>query len=371
MTDTRRPARFAATRLDLDVLGEAAEGASPGGSTGGSIWRVSGAATLAAGAVRTPIDGRFDTATERFTIDAGPARIAFEPGGLQPADISPAFGAGYLAGGAATIDARFASAAGGGLTSRATATLDGVSLQTGAFALEGVDGRLAFASLAPLATDGVQSAVARSIVAGVPLSDPEARFSIVSRRGDPSLRLERFTGGLAGGTVAIEDAAIPLDGGAFDLDVALRSIDFATLVDEWSISGLDGEGRFSGVVPVSVGENEVTIADGAIAADGPGVMRVDWGEARNALIGAGDLPVVWMVNLLENFEFSTLSVGLNRPVAGELALDARMIGGNPEYGDVRDHTINIGLEGDLEKILAAVSEGRRLGSDLIRSGLTR
>jgi hypothetical protein len=72
-----------------------------------------------------------------------------------------------------------------------------------------------------------------------------------------------------------------------------------------------------------------------------------------------------MMRALENFQYKELKVTLNRPPDGELALGVVMEGRNPDVLDGYPFRFNINLTGDIEPLLAALQEGRRLTTELL------
>lgn len=356
LADLARPARFAPARLTLDIVGEGPE------------WRGDGAARIAS--LRAPIAARYDAGAARGRARLGPTTLAFADGRLQPGDLSPAFGRGVSATGDATLSATLRTAPGRPIDGAADLAIDRLSLRLPAGSVDRLSGAIALTALNPPATDGAAMFSADRVVVGAPLNDVEARVAIEPAAGGAAARIEWFSGAMAGGRVVIEDAAIPLSDAPFAFAVDVQSVDFARLIEEWSISGLKGEGVLSGRLPIRVGGGDVVVQDGAIAAEGPGVVQVDWGDARQPLASQGQ-QVDLLVRALEDFRYETLSIGVERPLAGELGLAVSMGGANPTVLDGHPFQFNINLEGELEKILAAIREGQTLGSNLIQGGLTR
>jgi hypothetical protein len=117
-----------------------------------------------------------------------------------------------------------------------------------------------------------------------------------------------------------------------------------------------------------VGPDGVAVRDGVLRSQGNGTLRVNWGDAREALLRQNE-NVALMVRTLEDFRYSLLEVQLSRPPDGSLSLRVRLEGHNPAVKDGHPFRFIIAFSGDLEEILAAVREGRRLGGALLKGGL--
>lgn len=358
--DLSRPARFGPALVTLD-----------GGLDGGEdapIWRASGLARLAQGAVRVPISGRVDLASGALRAAAGPTLLRFGAGGVSAAALSPAYAGDLALDGAASLSARIWRSQKGWVEGAAELDLQGLSIDAPDAAVEGLRGTVALSRLLRPATKTPQTVTADRVILGAPLTDATVTFAIDPLRTGSVLRLDSAIAAIAGGALSAENAAIPLGGGPFDLTVGIDGVDLATLVRDWSIEGLSGEGRLSGALPIAVDARGVAIDGGRVAAEGPGVIRVDFGDARQALAGQGQ-QVDLLVRALEDFRYTALSVGVSRPADADLSLAVSMAGANPEVLEGYPFQFNINLGGQLEKILAAVRQGQRLGSNLVRSGL--
>lgn len=352
LRDLARPARFPPARLALTRTPE------------GEALALSGDLRALDGRLTLPLSGRAEPAAGAARLRAGPARLDFARGGLQPRDLGAPLAALGRARGGAEIEARARLRPEGRLSTALTLTLEDLSLDRGDVAVEGLSGALAFDSLTPPAFSG-QRLAARRLIAGVPLDAPRLTLSL---RPGPVLRLEDFGAGLAGGEVRIAAADWRPGAQANALRVALREVSLDRLLRDWRISGISGEGRLSGDIPVRVGPQGVGIDGGEVAAGGPGVLRVDWGPARERLVGSGR-EVRLAVEALENFRYDTLSVRLSKGAGGPLELGIALAGANPDVLDGYPFQFNINLSGDLDPILRAVREGRRIGGALLEGGI--
>ena len=142
------------------------------------------------------------------------------------------------------------------------------------------------------------------------------------------------------------------------------------LLEEWKVEGLEGTGLISGAIPVSLRNSGVEINDGKLDGQRHGVVRVDFGSARETLTSAGE-QVELAVRTLEDFHYRELSIGVDMPSDGELTLAIGLDGNNPAVLEGYPFRFNINLSGKVEPILDAIQAGERISADFLQGGLGR
>lgn len=350
VTDTATPARIVPLTL-----------AAQGSRTGDDL-ALSGTLATRSGKASLPLELRADLATAQGDLVAGPGTLLFGPG-LRPADLGPALAP--LAPVKGALEVRIAAKRGPeGITTPATLTFNGLSAAWEDLEVSGLTGTVSLANVFPLVTDGAQTLEAATLVAAVPLEAPSLRFRLAP---GPVMTIERASGRVAGGTVSTRDVTAG-PGKDLRLAVDVAGVEIGRLLQEWKIQGITGTGRLSGRIPVRVSAAGITVSDGHLAAEGPGAIRVDWGGARDRLVASGR-QVELAVKALEDFRYQSLDIGIDQPAGGALTLAIGLDGANPALLDGYPFRFNVNLSGQLAPILEAVRAGRRVGGDLIRSGL--
>jgi hypothetical protein len=354
--DTSRPVRFLPARIEL------------AGERTGDALALAGELVSGNGALRLPLTASADLAAITGQIQAGPRRLTFRKGGLQPGSLVPQLAALRGVTGAARVSATAELRADGALRTGARLRLDDLSARLDDLEVAGLAGDLRLSSLSPLATAGRQQLTARELVAGVPIEQTRMRFTILPRRSGIFIRLHEFAGEIAGGQVTIADARWDSTAKSNAFDVQVRDIDLDRLLREWRIEAIAGTGWISGTIPVRVGTRGLAVLHGRLESAGAGVVRVDWGAARPTLMGSGE-QVALTVQVLEDFHYKALSVGIDQPEGGALTLAIGLDGANPAVLDGYPFRFNVNLSGQLAPILEAVREGRRIGAELLQGGL--
>lgn len=327
---------------------------------------LAGIATMQRGQARVPLRIRADINTQTVRGFYGPATLTFAKEKLQPKDLSSLLNNIRQASGNMVLSGTAAIDPGRAPRLNATVVLDGLSVQTDSVQAEGLSGRLKFSSLQPLATAGEQSLRLARVVAGVPLSDVFAHFTIPRSNRGLTVNLREAGATLAGGSIRVNDAVY--QNGAADLLVRVTALPLERLLLEWKVEGLEGTGLIAGAIPVSIRSGGVGIDGGKLDGQQPGVIRVDFGSARDTLTGAGK-QVELAVQTLEDFHYQQLSLGISKPQDGELTLAVGLNGNNPSVLDGHPFRFNITLSGRLEPILEAIQAGNRISAGLLRGGL--
>lgn len=218
-----------------------------------------------------------DAGRGEAVIDTG--MLTFAEGGLQPLSLSPLAAAiGSPATGTARFQGGFAWTA-EGMTSQGAIDVPRLDFVSPAGAVKGLSGKVAFTSLAPLATAPGQSMQIESVAGLAPLSDVTAQFVIE----DQTLKLGAARARVGGGEVRLGDVEVPLAPnaqirGVLELDgVQLRDIVEASPFGD----KVDLTARVSGRIPFEVLDGQIRIRQGAVRAIEPGRLSID----RAALTG--------------------------------------------------------------------------------------
>lgn len=322
---------------------------------------------LADGGVRIPVRARVLDAGAGGSVALGPAALEFRPDALQPRAFGSALAAVTRAEGSVELSGTLAFAPDAPLDGEAGITFRDLSVETEQGVVEKLNGAVRLDGLFPPRTARTQALSARRLVAGLPLEAPSLRFRIDSATAGPVVVIERAEGRIAEGVISVDEARIDPSAARNALEVGIEGLSLGGLLRDYAMEGLSGSGTLSGTIPVAFSADGMTIESGTLEAEGGGVLRVAWGTSRDAMMAQGE-QVALMVRTLEDFHYSSLRLTIERPADGSLSLRVAMEGRNPAVKDGHPFRFNISLGGDLEEILAAIREGRRVGTSLLRGG---
>lgn len=318
--------------------------------------------------VQIPFQARYLGTTPRGSLALGPATLTFRPNALQPAALGSAFAMATRAEGEVEMSAALTVAPDAPLDGKAGIAFRDLTVTTAEGVIEKLNGAIRLEGLFPLRTAGEQMLSARRAVAGVPLEEPSLRFHLEPTTAGTALVVDHAEGKIAEGTIHLDGARFDPSAARNAIIVGIDDLSLDRLLRDYAMEGMSGTGTLSGVIPMTFSPAGVTIESGALKAEGSGILKVAWGSARDTLMRQGE-QVTLMVRALEDFHYSSLRITINRPVDGSLSVRVAMEGHNPAVKDGYPFRFNIALGGELEKILAAIREGGRLGTDFFRGSL--
>jgi hypothetical protein len=315
------------------------------------------------GAARLAISGRHDLAAGHGAAKLALDPLAFLPGGLQPGALTPMLADLHGVSGGLRAEAEVAWTA-EGLTGGAEITIEDLSFGSDAAEVQDLDLTLVLSSLMPPASAPGQSLTVRRIDPGVALDDIAIRFQI--QPGDPPrLGIERGQIGLSGGRVLLHDLLLDPAAPRLDLPLEVVDLDLTELFRILDIEGLSGSGQLSGRIPIRIEGESVIIADGRLATAAPGTLRFQSSQARQALAGAGESADL-MLRALQDFRYDELSLAIDKPAAANARLTLVLLGHNPKVLDGYPFRFNINLEGNTDRLAAALSQAYGLSNRMLR-----
>ena len=348
---TATPAYFAPLRVDGEIARRKDTFVLKAAGVGGG------------GGLRLSVDGRHRIANGRGALQLRVPEITFRKGASQPADLFPLLRDVRDATGRVGVTAEFAWG-GGDIQSKGMLDIAGVSFTTDVVTVEGLETRISLDGLLPPSSLPGQEIAVRRIDPGLPLDDVAIRFQVEPAQS-PRLRLEAARARFAGGWLKVAEAIFDLPRPHGDFGVGVDDVDLGLLLSLLKVEGLSATGRLAGTIPVALADGAVAIENGQLAAEGPGVLRVQSEAAAAALGGTGE-QVALMLSALEDFRYDALSATLDMGTGGDAVAMVRMQGHNPAVLDGYPFAFNIGLSGNPGELLAALRQGGQLSRDLVR-----
>ena len=132
------------------------------------------------------------------------------------------------------------------------------------------------------------------------------------------------------------------------------------------VDGLNGTGRITGTVPVELRSGKVTVSDGLLQAEGPGVLRYK-GTALQEQLSARTDTVGTVAQVLSDFHYKKLSMKINKAPDGMGVITLHMEGSNPAVLEGHPFAFNINIESDFHKLGRIAQGGLKAVSDVVRS----
>jgi hypothetical protein len=267
---------------------------------------------------------RQDLASGEGRADIDATDLAFTPGGLQPGELSPAAGFLRQADGRVAFKGWYAWRKSGPLTSGGELSARSLKFKSPLGPVLGLDGRVRFTSLSPLATAPGQSIAVSQVQAILPLRDLSTRFTLAP----DSIAVDAAGAGVAGGRVRLEPLVAPLDPRATLKGVlVLEHVDLGQVIATSSLAdAIKTDAVVNGRIPFAWGPSGLTIQQGRLAAVGPGRISI----SRQALTGGKGVATPGAVAVtgqaafaqdlayqaMENLAFDQLDASMNS-IAGD------------------------------------------------------
>ncbi|MAL77730.1 MAG: hypothetical protein CMN55_01225 [Sneathiella sp.] len=308
--------------------------------------------------------GHHSLATGRGEAGVMIAPLLFAKDGLQPMDLFN-LALDMALEGQVAPSAKIAWSA-DRVNGSAELSLDGLSAKLPGGEITGIEGDVHIDELFPLTISKAQEIRARLASAGIPLNSPFIRFRLLTENENPVLYIDRMTVGLVGGSAIVEDAKIDTGAETNRLDVRLSSLDLKEVMALSSVEDVVATGHVSGRIPLIFGGERLIVENGELAADGPGVLKMSSAAARQAL-GSGGEQAKLVLDILENFQYSDLSIAILKTESGVDTVKLHAAGSNPEVENNRPVVLNINLETSLDKIFNAVLDGYLLSEKALRA----
>jgi hypothetical protein len=266
------------------------------------------------------------TAMKGGMIISAPA-VTFAKGGLQPSQLSPLTAAlGEPASGALTFAGRF-DWLGTKITSSGRLAAENLSFRSPAGPVTGVNGAMAFTSLAPLVGASVGPLAADRIAGVVPLTEASALVKVDGERAT----VTEGQGSVGGGKVRINAVASLSADQTIEGELKLDGVQVHDLVASSPFSDkVSLTAQVSGAMPFRVAAGKLRIASGAARADGPGRLSINRATFNPGGVEVGpaskDNLSTFGYQAMSDLTFETLSATIDSQPDGKLRMVFRLAG---------------------------------------------
>lgn len=143
-----------------------------------------------------------------------------------------------------------------------------------------------------------------------------------------------------------------------------NSIDLAEVLSIREFESIDVRGSIGAELPVTIEGKNVTVAGGTLTGEPPGgVIRY----LPSASTGEVDLSALGVATrALSNFEYESLTSEVEYSTDGDLNLQMRLTGRNPDLEDNRPVVLNLGVENNIPQMLRSLQATRAVEEILER-----
>ncbi len=246
---------------------------------------------------------------------------------------------------AVDLAGRFNDTAFAGLSTKLRATLDSTA---------GID--VAPSSLAVALID-----------VGLPLEQIVADYALdVEQR---TVRVENLALATLGGRITADPFRFGMDEPKNDIILRPQSIQLKFIMDLVEFEDIELAGSISGVIPVTISDMQLTISNGQLQSDPPGgVIRYRPGIALEQP-GTSESALDLVARALANFQFDSLTSGVDYGEDGEMKLTMRLSGVNPDMDDKQPVILNLAVENNIPQMLRSLRATRSIEDVLARKSV--
>lgn len=201
---------------------------------------------------------------------------------------------------------------------------------------------------------------------GVPIEDIEVEYTLDALTR--SVRVSRASASLMGGKMLAESFDYEPDAESTTVRVVVESIQLPFIARMIDFEAVSLSGSVSGLLPVTLSGETLTVAGGKLQSDPPGgAIRYSSGEDSGEV--TSNIGIV--MRSLSNFEYESLTSDVDYDQNGDLKLKMRLTGTNPDVDPLQPVILNLGLENNIPEMLESLQVTRAVEDVLRRRAETR
>jgi len=214
-----------------------------------------------------------------------------------------------------------------------------------------------------LRTAGVQTANIRTTEIGLAINDIAWGYEFDS--SNSTLAIYDLTGSLLGGKVTVPQAKFQDFTSDTELTVVISDLDLGQITALADYPELQVQGFVSGYLPVSLRSGVITMQDGLVSALNPG------GSIKYTPLSPSTNASIKVVNqALSNYQFKSLDSELIYDELGDLNMQVKLRGGNPDMAGGQQINLNLGVMNNVPDMLESLRASRSI-SDVLERNLQR
>ncbi len=199
---------------------------------------------------------------------------------------------------------------------------------------------------------------------GVPIERIAA--DLVLNAGEQAVQVQSLSMSTLGGQLVTDPFRFSMQAEQNDITLRPQSVQLQFMIDLVEFEDIKLSGSISGVLPVTIKDNTLTITNGRLESDPPGgVIRYRPGTSEGAEVSDSGLGLV--TQALSNFQFESLTSDVNYMENGDLKLQMQLTGINPDIDDKQPVILNLGVENNIPQLLRSLQATRSVMEILEKS----
>ena len=182
---------------------------------------------------------------------------------------------------------------------------------------------------------------------------------------DSAVEVNSLSMAVLGGTVTADPFRFDMDADTNQLMLRASGVQLPLMAGLADLESVTISGSVSGEVPVTIRGNNVIIDNGRLENDpSGGVIRYGGGAATGVVNDDSQLGIV--TRTLRNFEFDSLTSAVNYSQDGDLVLQMRLKGINPDVDPTQPVILNLNVENNVPQMLRSLQATRSIEDVLER-----
>lgn len=307
-----------------------------------------------------------DSGVGKITLDIDP--LSFSPDVLQPGALFPDLALLENVSGKVDASTQITWSKEGISSSGGVLDLQNMSFVQKDITISGLNATLKLSDLLSPKSPPGQKITIQHIDLGVPIDNLAVSYQIQATV-PPRIAIEKANLALIGGMMSLGPTVIDPSSSHTDMVILVNNLDLEDLFGLIQVEGLTGNGRLDGSIPVTIDGNLVTIQNGHLVAEAPGILRFKSEKASQMLAGAGS-DMNLLLQALQEFHYSELILKLDKSPKDDLVATLSLLGNNPNVSGGRLFRLNINLESNIGKLLDTIGLGYRLSNDALRKAFS-
>ena len=198
----------------------------------------------------------------------------------------------------------------------------------------------------------------RLLDVGVPIENITFDYAVDLKV--PAIEVHDLGLELFGGTVQADPFTYSPAAETNDIMLHARSIQLQLMVDTLEFDSIELTGSMSGDLPIAMRGNSITISDGQMQSDADG-GTIRYGSVDDALGSvAPDSGLGAVTQALTNFEFESLNSIVDYVEGGDMTMQMRLVGVNPDLDPDQPYAFNLNLENNIPQMLRSLRAVRSI-----------
>lgn len=205
------------------------------------------------------------------------------------------------------------------------------------------------------------------INAGVPIHnirmDVSMKFPLI---GDPMLDIKDLQAEALGGQISSDRIAIDFTLASNPFTVNITGLDARQLANIHKQEGLNADGILDGTLPFDWTKDGLRLVQGRLVARDPGGVIQYLGTEAVRNMAANQLATRMALDILSDFHYKNLMIEIDSEPDGEMRMQIRLKGNNPEYEKGRPIEFNLAISENVLKLLYSLRVAEGIGGQLER-----